>query len=187
MRCVTVFCASSNKVPPVYHAAAAELGRAIGEEGWTLVYGGGSFGLMGVVARHAKSAGGRVVGVIPQKLIELEAANNDGCDELLVVEDMRQRKALLDERCDAFVTLPGGIGTLEELFEMLVGRYLGFHDKPIVLVNVNRFFDPLVELIRHGVEQHFINPRTYELMHVCETVAEAVAFLRCEPNRGAGL
>lgn len=177
MRCITVFCASSNTVPQVYHDAAADLGRAIAAEGWTLIYGGGSFGLMGVVSKAAKDAGGRVVGVIPQKLLELESANH-ACDELLVVDDMRQRKALLDGRCDAFVTLPGGIGTLEELFEMLVGRYLGFHDKPIVLVNVNRFFDPLVELLRHGIEQSFIHARTRELLHVCDTAAEAVAFLR---------
>lgn len=175
-RCITVFCASSNAVPQVYQEAAAELGRAIAVEGWTLIYGGGSFGLMGVVSKSAKDAGGRVVGVIPQKLLELEAANH-ACDELLVVDDMRQRKALLDSRCDAFITLPGGIGTLEELFEMLVGRYLGFHEKPIVLVNINRFFDPLVELLRHGIEQNFIHERTRELLHVCQSVPEAIRFL----------
>lgn len=174
--CITVFCASSDAVPRVYHDAAAELGRAIAGRGWTLIYGGGSFGLMGVVSQAAKDAGGRVVGVIPHKLLELEKAN-DGCDELLIVDDMRQRKALLESRCDAFVTLPGGIGTLEELFEMLVGRYLGFHDKPIVLVNVNQFFDPLVELLRHGIEQNFIHARTRELLHVCRSAAEAIDFL----------
>lgn len=178
VRCVTVFCSSSSKVPEVYHTAAARLGDAIGRAGWTLVYGGGSVGLMGAAARHAKAAGGKVVGVIPRKLVDAERADGDTCDELIVVDDMRRRKALLDDRCDAFITLPGGIGTLEELFEMLVGRYLGFHNKPIILVNVNRFFDPLVELIRHGVEQHFIHPRTHELMHVCETPEAAVEYLR---------
>ena len=91
---------------------------------------------------------------------------------------MRQRKALLDSRCDAFITLPGGIGTLEEFCEMLVGRYLGFHDKPMILVNINRFFDPLIELIEHGIEQKFIQPRTRELLFVAQTIDEAIAQLK---------
>lgn len=175
-RCITVFCSSSNDVPPVYFDAATELGRAIATRGWTLIYGGGSFGLMGAVASAAHQAGGKVVGIIPQRLLEEEKANQH-CDELIVVDDMRQRKTLLDSRCDAFVTLPGGIGTLEELFEMLVGRYLGYHDKPIALVNTNRFFDPLVQLLEHGIEQNFIRPRTRELLFVAESVGEVIAHL----------
>ncbi len=180
-RCITVFCASSNDVPQVYHDAAAELGRAIARNGWTLIYGGGSFGLMGVVSHAARQAGGSVVGIIPTRLLELEKANEQ-CTELIVVDDMRQRKALLESRCEAFVTLPGGIGTLEEFFEMLVGRYLGFHDKPMILVNVNKFFDPLIQLLEHGIEQSFIKPRTRELLHVVETPDEAIAYLRAFPT-----
>lgn len=176
-RCVTVFCSSSNDVPRVYFDAAETLGAALAREGWTLVYGGGSFGLMGAVSKAAADAGGRIVGIIPQRLLESEKANHH-CDELIVVDDMRQRKALLDSRCDAFLTLPGGIGTLEELFEMLVGRYLGYHNKPIVLLNVNRFFDPLIELLNHGIEQRFINERTRQLLHVAATVDEAINQLR---------
>lgn len=176
-RCVTVFCASSVDVPAVYVEAARELGTAIAQQGWTLVYGGGSFGLMGEVSHAARLAGGSVVGIIPQRLVEEEKAN-EHCNELIVVDDMRQRKALLDSRCDAFITLPGGIGTLEEFFEMLVGRYLGFHDKPMILINVNEFFDPLIELIEHGIEQNFIRPRTRELMFIADNVPAAIAQLR---------
>lgn len=176
-RCVTVFCASSAEVPTVYVDAAKELGTAIARHGWTLVYGGGSVGLMGATAHAAHAAGGSVIGIIPRRLVEQEKAN-EHCNELIVVDDMRQRKALLDSRCDAFITLPGGIGTLEEFFEMLVGRYLGFHDKPMILVNVNRFFDPVIELIEHGIEQNFIRPRTRELMFIADDVPAAVAHLR---------
>ena len=178
-RNITVFCSSSSDVPRVYFAAAEELGRALAAEGWTLVYGGGSFGLMGAVATTAHQAGGKVVGIIPQRLLEEEKAN-EHCDELIVVDDMRQRKALLDSRCDAFITLPGGIGTLEEFFEMLVGRYLGFHDKPMVLINTNRFFDPLVELIEHGIRQNFIRARTRELFFVANDVAAGIAHLQSQ-------
>lgn len=132
---------------------------------------------MGAAALAARAAGGSVIGIIPQRLVEEEKAN-EHCNELIVVDDMRQRKALLDSRCDAFITLPGGIGTLEEFFEMLVGRYLGFHDKPMILVNVNRFFDPLIQLIDHGIEQNFIRPRTRELMFIAENVPAAIAHLR---------
>lgn len=176
-RCVTVFCASSDEVPQVYHDAAHLLGDAIARNGWTLVYGGGSFGLMGVVSKAAGAAGGRVVGIIPTRLLELEKANEQ-CTELVVVEDMRSRKALLDSRCDAFITLPGGIGTFEEFFEMLVGRYLGFHEKPMILINVAGFFNPLIELIDHGIEQKFINPRTRELLFIADTVEQAITQLQ---------
>ncbi|HRK32568.1 MAG TPA: TIGR00730 family Rossman fold protein [Tepidisphaeraceae bacterium] len=175
-RCITVFCASSNEVPQVYHDAARRLGDAIGRNGWTLVYGGGSFGLMGVVSHAACAAGGAVVGIIPKKLVEIEKAN-EHCTELIVVDDMRARKALLESRCDAFITLPGGIGTFEEFFEMLVGRYLGFHDKPMILVNTNGFFDPLIALFSHGIEQGFINPRARELIFVADAPEQAIAQL----------
>jgi hypothetical protein len=175
-RCVTVFCSSAQDVPQVYHDAAGELGAAIANNGWTLVYGGGSCGLMGAVSRAASAAGGKVVGIIPHRLVDEEKASQH-CTELLVVPDMRERKKLLDSRCDAFITLPGGIGTFEEFFEMLVGRYLGYHDKPVVLVNINQFFDPLIELIDHGIEQGFIKPRTRELLTIATTVKEAIVSL----------
>lgn len=175
-RSITVFCASNHDLPQVYFDAARTLGELIARRKWTLVYGGGSAGLMGAVADAAHRGGGTIIGIIPHRLVEEERANHH-CTELIVVDDMRQRKALLDSRCDAFITLPGGIGTLEELFEMLVGRYLGYHDKPIVLVNVNGFFDPLVTLLEHGIEQGFIRPRTRELLQVVETPAEAMECL----------
>src|SRR5687767_10425581 len=137
---VTVYCSSSNSVPSVYFDAAAELGCALARHGWTLVYGGNDVGSMGVIANAVRSAGGRVVGITPRRLVEMGIAD-EKCDELVVTDTMRERKALLEQRGDAFVALPGGLGTFEEVFEILVGRMLGYHDKPVILLNVAKYYD----------------------------------------------
>jgi uncharacterized protein (TIGR00730 family) len=177
---VTVYCSSSKYVAPIYFHAATELGTAIARAGWRLVYGGNRIGVMGALADAARSAGGTVIGVTPRHFLE-QGLGDDRCHDLLVTENMRDRKALLEQRGDAFVVLPGGIGTLEEFFEILVGKSLGLHDKPIVLLNLEGFYDPLLAMIEHGLQQHFIRPPTAGLYHVALTVADAVRFLADGP------
>src|SRR5437016_4730540 len=132
IRAITVYCSSSNEVASAYFDAARELGRAIASNGWKLVYGGNNVGLMGALADAVRAGGGKVIGVTPQIFID-HGLDDRECEELLVTECMRTRKAAMEARGDAFVALPGGLGTLEELFEIIVGRQLGFHTKPIVL------------------------------------------------------
>ena len=131
---VTVYCSSSKSVEPVYFQAALQLGRAIARCGWKLVYGGNYVGMMGALADGAREGGAKVIGITPQLLVDKGIADMK-CDELVTTPGMRERKALMEQRGDAFIALPGGIGTLEEVFEILVGRHLGIHHKPIVLMN----------------------------------------------------
>ena len=152
---VCVYCGSAEGTNPRFADAADELGRAIADAGLTLVYGGGSLGLMGRTARAALEAGGEVVGVIPQFLHDREVMLRE-VTHLIVTEDMHERKRIMFERSDAFVALPGGIGTLEELVEMMTWSQLGRHDKPILLANIEGFWDPLNELIVHMTQSGFI-------------------------------
>jgi len=142
-RNICVYCSSSDRVDPRYLAVGDRMGQLIAKRGDTLVWGGGSTGLMGSVARSTQAAGGRVVGVIPEALTNMEVAY-ENADELIVTQTMRERKQLLDERSDAFVVLPGGFGTLEELAEIHVLKVLGYSDRPLVLVNADGFYDPLL-------------------------------------------
>jgi cytokinin riboside 5'-monophosphate phosphoribohydrolase len=173
---VTVYCSSSSAVPPVFREAAAELGGAIASTKWKLVYGGNNVGLMGVVADACRAAGGKVIGITPQLMVD-QGICDRLCDELLVTTCMRERKALLEQRGDAFVTLPGGLGTFEEIFEIIVGKQLRYHTKPIVLLNVENYFGPLLAMIEHGIELKFIKPRARDLYFVAPTVAAAVDYL----------
>jgi uncharacterized protein (TIGR00730 family) len=174
---VTVYCSSSSRVAAKYIDAARELGARIAREKWQLVYGGNCIGCMGIMADAARAAGGKVVGISPRLMVD-KGIGDDQCDELIVTEGMRERKKLMEERGDAFVVLPGGIGTLEEVFEILVGKSLGYHGKPIVLVNVGNFFGPLLSMLEHGVKEGFIRERVRELMFVAENVEEAIAYLK---------
>ncbi len=159
IRSICVYCGSSPGNDPRYLAAAQVLGTAIAEDGLRLVYGGGTRGIMGAVAEAALKAGGNVLGVIPRFLMNKEAAEGElgGLTELLVTEDMHQRKHALFEQSDAFVALPGGIGTLEEIIEVMTWAQLGRHTKPIVLANINHFWDPLTGLLNHMREAGFIH------------------------------
>ena len=144
------------------------------EGGHRLVYGGGKIGLMGEVARAVHAHGGEVVGVIPESMTDVEIAYHEA-DELIVTQTMRERKHVMEDRADAFVTLPGGFGTLEELSEMIVGRLLGFHDKPLVLLNSHGFYDPLLKLFDHFIEHRFAKPKHLGVYSVVSTPAEAMA------------
>ena len=156
MKSICVYCGSNAGSKPAYTERAIALGDRIAKEGLQLVYGGGNVGLMGIVADAALAAGGRVVGVIPRALVELEHAHR-GCTELIVVETMHERKRIMAERCDAFLALPGGIGTFEEFFETWTWRQLGYHDKPIGLINVANYYDALLKFLRSSVASGLMN------------------------------
>jgi uncharacterized protein (TIGR00730 family) len=177
MQTVCVFCGSSGGGDPVYAEAARQLGAALAAHGLDLVYGGGHVGLMGVVADAVLAAGGKVVGVINRALVEKELAHK-GLTELRVVETMHQRKALMADRADAFIALPGGFGTLDELFEILTWRQLGMHDKPIGLFNVAGYFDPLLGWIDHAVRERFVKPKHRELLLIADAPERMVALLQ---------
>lgn len=152
---ICVYCSASNGIAAKYFGMAAEFGRQMAARGDTLIYGGASVGLMGEVARALHAGGGRVVGIIPQKLVDLEMAYQRA-DELIVTANIRERKAVMESRADAFVALPGGIGTLEEVFEIMTMKHLQMIDKPLVLLNLDGFYDPLVTLLDHMYQEAFL-------------------------------
>lgn len=160
-----VYCGSNPGLDPAFATAAREFAQLIALSGRTLVFGGGRVGLMGVLADAALAAGGRVIGVIPAKLAEKELAHS-GLSELHCVGSMHERKALMAQLSDAFVALPGGLGTLDELFEAWTWSQLGFQRKPIGLLNVKGFFDPLVEFVRHSAASGFVNQEALDLVAV---------------------
>ncbi|MEO5958322.1 MAG: TIGR00730 family Rossman fold protein [Opitutaceae bacterium] len=166
-----VYCSSSDRLAPKYPAMAEELGREMVARGWGLVYGGGKTGLMGSVARAVKQQGGRVVGVIPEFMKARELAF-DEADELVTVVTMRERKLLMETRADAFVTLPGGWGTLEEIMEILTLRQLEVVKKPCVFLNQDGFYNPLLQLFETMLREQFFKSSNMELFRVATTVPE---------------
>lgn len=171
-----VYCGSRSGSDPVYTQAAQAVGRWIGAHGGQLVYGGGRTGLMGQVAEATRLAGGRVVGIIPHALAEREVANQL-CDELHVVDTMHQRKAMMAERSHAFLTLPGGIGTFEELFEVWTWRQLGYHDKPIGILNVAGYYDTLLQFMQLTVGAEFMGSWQMDLVHTDHRIPELLRHL----------
>jgi len=169
---VCVYLGSRPGNNPAFTQAATAVGQWIGRHGGQLVYGGGRSGLMGQVAQAARAAGGRVVGVIPQALVDKELANHD-CDELHIVTTMHERKALMAERSDAFLALPGGIGTLEELFEVWTWRQLGYHDKPIGLLDVDGYYRHMLDFLQHSVRSGLMGEWQMGLVH-CSADAQAL-------------
>jgi uncharacterized protein (TIGR00730 family) len=177
-----VYCGSRPGENPAFLALAEQVGNWIGRHEGQLVYGGGRSGLMGCVADATLAAGGRVVGVIPKALVEREWANHS-CTELHVVDNMHDRKRMMAERADAFLALPGGIGTFEELFEVWTWRQLGYHDKPIGLLNAAGYYDSLLSFLKQTVDQAFMNPwqmdliRTdYDLERLLPSLVQAAGF-----------
>ena len=165
MQALSVYCSSSQHLQPDFHVPASVIGTELARRGITLVYGGGSVGLMGEIARAVRAHGGKIVGIITRRLMELEIADMH-CDELVVVDTMRERKQLLEHRGEGFLMLPGGLGTYEEFFEILVGRQLGEHAKPIGVVNSHGYYNPLIAMMEHGIEHRFIKPAVKELFFI---------------------
>ncbi len=166
---ICVYCGSRPGTQPAFVEAAQAVGHWIGERGGQLVYGGGRNGLMGVVAEATLATGGRVIGIIPKALVEKEWAHQ-GCTELHVVDTMHERKRLMADRADAFLALPGGIGTFEEFFEVWTWRQLGYHDKPVGLLNVAGYYAGLMDFIGVSVQNGFMNPWQMELIRVDDDI-----------------
>ena len=177
LKSICVYCGSSDGTDPAMLAAAEALGVAMGEAGLALVYGGGNNGLMGAVARAVLSAGGQVTGIIPDFLRDKERML-DGAQEMIVVPDMHTRKRLMFERADAFVALPGGIGTLEELVEQMTWVQLDRHAKPVVIADIAGFWRPLLSLIAHMRQNGFIRPAAEVRYQVAETVPDIIPMIR---------
>ena len=176
LRTLCVFCASAYGAQPEYREAAAELGTLLAKRDIGLVYGGATTGLMGAVADAALVGGGHVIGVIPHVLVDKEVSHH-GCSELHVVDTMHTRKALMGERADAFLILPGGYGTLEELFEVLAWQTLRLHNKPICLLNTLGFYDSMLRFLDHCQAEGVLRAGTREMLHVADTVEDALALL----------
>ena len=172
MAAVCVYCASSTRIASSYVELAAEVGTVLARRGHSLVSGGGDLSCMGAVARAARAGGARTVGVIPQALLELEVGDQ-AADELLVVDDMRTRKGLMDSRSDAFLTLPGGLGTLEELTEVWVARFLGMHVKPVVALDLDGLYAPLRAQVALMVERGFVRPQAAATLQWASSVEDA--------------
>ena len=173
---ICVYCASQPGVDERFADAAREVGSWIARHGGQLVYGGGHNGLMGVVADAALQAGGRVVGVIPKALVEREWAHH-ACTELHIVETMHQRKHMMAERCTAFLALAGGIGTFEELFEAWTWKQLGYHDKPVAVLNTAGYYDHLLTFLQGSVAAGFMKPYQMDMIHIGTEVVPTLEYL----------
>jgi len=180
IRRLCVYCGSSGAVEARFREAASELGARLAAAGIELVYGGGRVGLMGLLADAALTTNGKVTGIIPRRLLDAEVAHL-GVTELVVVDSMHDRKRLMAEKADAFAVLPGGIGTLDELFEIVSWKQLRLHDKPILLVDIGGYWAPLRALLDHIVVNGFARPQTRLLLHVVPSVSALIAALSEEP------
>ena len=181
IRCLCVYCGSSGAVEKQYREAASELGARLAAARIELVFGGGRVGLMGLLADVALAANGKVTGIIPSHLRAAELAH-PGVSELIVVGSMHERKRLMAEKADAFAVLPGGIGTLDEMFEIVSWKQLGLHDKPILLVDVGGYWAPLIALLEHIVDKGFARPQTGALLRVVPSVPALMAALAEVPE-----
>lgn len=175
-RAICVFCSSSDAVASEYKDLARELGAAIGQRGDTLVYGGCNIGLMGLLARSVHEHGGRVIGIIPRKLMEIGLAYTK-VDEQIITDDLRDRKALMDERADSFVALPGGLGTVEEVIEVINLKQLRYHRRPIVFLNSGGFYDRLFLFFEQTFDENFVRPGVRRLYHTVGGVEELLKYL----------
>ncbi len=174
---VSVFCSSAPDIPTTSLDLALNIGKAIGEQGWDLVWGGGRSSMMGQVAKGARSVGAKTIGVIPEPLINLEFEDKDAT-HMHVVKNMRDRKAKIEDLADAFIALPGGIGTLEEFFEIWVGSYLKFHQKPIAICDPTGVYEPLREALNHLAQQNFMKTGQAELVAWCKDIPSTLAAIR---------
>lgn len=176
-----MFCASSRQCDPLYHQAAFELGRLLAQEKITIVYGGGAVGSMGYLANGALSENGRVIGVIPEFMFNLEWGHPQ-LTRLEIVPDMATRKRKMTEDSDAVIAMPGGSGTMEELFETITMKRLGFYHNPIILLNIAGYFDPLIEMLNRMIDEHFMDPRHRQLWQVAEKPGQVVPAILSAPS-----
>ncbi len=182
LKSICVFCGARSGTNPAHTVAAVAMGRAIATNGWRLVYGAGDIGLMGEVARSAQAAGAQTMGVIPVHLMDQEVGKRD-LTQFVITEDMHERKKVMFMNCDAIVVLPGGAGSLDEFFEVLTWAQIGLHKKPIYLVNIDGYWQPLIGLLDHIVAQGFAAPTVHSLYTVVPDVATVTAALNDHLSR----
>jgi uncharacterized protein (TIGR00730 family) len=181
MAAVCVYCSSSDTIEARFVELASEVGKGLAAQGHSLVSGGGRVSMMGAVARAARAGGARTVGVIPAHLLAYEVADTDA-DELIVVETMRERKAIMDERSDAFLVLPGGIGTLEEFFEVWTAHSLGMHPKPVIVLDDGHFYRPLWDFLDDLRARGFVRGAALDAVYRVTTVEDALAVVNALPS-----
>ena len=177
MKSVCVYCGSSSGARPLYVEAARAFGRALVEHDLALIYGGGKVGLMGTIADTVMEAGGRAIGVIPELLVSKEIGHK-GLTELHVVPDMHHRKKMMADLSDAFVAMPGGVGTLEELFEAYTWAQLGYHQKPVAVLNIDGFYDPLIAMLKHTVQEGFMRQTYLDALEFDSDATELIGKLQ---------
>lgn len=181
---ICVFASSSNYLEDVYYKDAKELGQLIGQNGYNIVYGGSTLGLMWTCASEVQNSGGKVIGVMPQRLADM-GCKTDNCDEFFMAVGMRDRKDKMDKISEAVIALAGGLGTLEELSEMIVQKQLGYNKKPIVILNTNGFYNKLLEFFDRIIEEKFANKMTRNLYYVAKAPQDAIDYIKNyqEPDR----
>lgn len=178
MKNICVFASSSNNLEECFYQDAKEIGRMLGENGMNIVYGGSRLGMMYACASEVKACGGRIIGVMPEKLCSFGVGNPDDCDEFILTSGMRERKAKMDELSDGVIALAGGFGTLEELSEMIVQKQLGYNKKPIVLLNTNKFYDNLSDFFEKIVTYGFAKSESKNLYYIANTPMEAINYIK---------
>jgi len=173
---ICIYGAASNNIDESYLKNGEHLGESLAKNGHGIVFGGGTNGMMGAVARGAHSVGGEIIGIAPS-FFNVDGVLFDGCTEFIYTDTMRQRKQLMEEKSDAFIVTPGGIGTFDEFFEIYSLRQLRRHNKKIIIFNINGYFNPLLDMLESAIEQHFVSPSNRDLLYVCDTVDEIIAAL----------
>ncbi len=177
MKNICVFCSASDGIDEIYHKDAEKMGELLAKNNFDIIYGGSSFGLMGKLSQTAQKFGADVTGVMPEKIYKL--ITHDGyCNNFVLTEGMRERKAKFDELSDGLITLAGGFGTLEEVSEMIVQKILGYNTKPIVFLNTNNFFNKLFDFFNHIIEENFALKNTLELYYIAQTPEEVIQYLK---------
>lgn len=173
---ICLYGASSNAIAKSYINPTEELGAKIAERGHALIYGGGAAGLMGAAARGVYSRGGKIIGIVPS-FLNVDGILFDKCDEMIFTETMRERKQLMEERADAFIMTPGGVGTFDEFFEILTLKQLGRHSKPIAVFNINGYFNSLIEQLKNAVHKQFMNPEAFELCMFTDNADKLINYI----------
>jgi len=176
MKKICIFCSSSDKAKPSFFTSAVEIGEIIGMRGWTLVYGGTDIGLMGAVAEAVHSKGGHVTGIITS-FLNSKGITYDKSDELIITENMRERKQLMEEKSDAFIALPGGFGTIEEIFEILTLRQLQLNEKPVVFLNTDSYYDHLFDFLEDMYRENFAKQDYRKLYHITKDPEDALSYI----------
>lgn len=175
---ICVFASSSNYLEENFYKDAQELGFLIGKNGYDIVYGGSRLGMMYACASAAKEAGGKIIGIMPKRLADMGCANPQDCDDFILTEGMRDRKAELDKNSDAVIAIAGGYGTLEELSELIVQKQLGYNNKPIVILNTDGFYNKLIEFFETIISRNFANTESRKLYYIAQTPKDAIEYIK---------